>query len=489
MKLPTLVSLVLPALVAADTCATLASQNPEITQLKRSDKAFTPTLSYWSAACAAQQPSCILLPKSSSEVSTIIRALGTTTEPFAVKSGGHNPNCGFASVAGGPLVSLQYLNEVAYDAAARTVRVGPGNRWHNVSAALQGTGMTVVGGRMGEVGVGGYMLGGGLSFLSGQYGWAADNVVAYEVVLADGRIVNATAGQNRELFAALKGGGNKFGVVTAFTLRAHPQGEVWGGVIAFTGGNTPAMLRAIRDYTEYNTDAKAGIIATAELTGLNLVDIWILFLFYDAPAPPPGVFANFTQIPHLLDTTKRRSYHDLLTFNNGFVLKNQIYTIGTETTPLPAAEAQPVMQELYSAWHTAAASVARVSGVVASLAFQPLPKSIPAISTQAGGLVTGWDTAQDRIVLELDYSYWYPRDNAAIDGAMNATIGGLKGVVERNVAAKVLPEVKLPLFMNDGYFRQDYWGRIGGGSREKWGRIRRKFDAQGLWSRTGGFAL
>jgi hypothetical protein len=71
------------------------------------------------------------------------------------------------------------------------------------------------------------------------------------------------------------------------------------------------MLAAIRDYTEHNSDPKAGIIATAELTAYNLVDLWIVFFFYNGPKPPANVFKNFTDISALMDTTKTRSFHDL----------------------------------------------------------------------------------------------------------------------------------------------------------------------------------
>jgi FAD/FMN-containing dehydrogenase len=67
---------------------------------------------------------------------------------------------------------------------------------------------------------------GGLSFHSTLHGWAADNVVEYEVVLANGNIVIANNSTNQDLFAALKGGGSSFGIVTAFTLHTYPQGQV-----------------------------------------------------------------------------------------------------------------------------------------------------------------------------------------------------------------------------------------------------------------------
>ena len=107
-----------------------------------------------------------------------------------------------------------------------TVRVGPGNDWQDVHKALEDTGVTVVGGRIGEVGVGGYVVGGGLSFLSTQYGWAANNIVAFEVVLANATIVTASNTSHADLYEALKGGGNNYGIVTSYIMVAHPMGQV-----------------------------------------------------------------------------------------------------------------------------------------------------------------------------------------------------------------------------------------------------------------------
>jgi FAD/FMN-containing dehydrogenase len=121
---------------------------------------------YWSTACGALQPACILNPQTTDEVVAIVNVLRNNNETFAIKSGGHNPNNYFASVAGGPLISTSQLNEVVLDKVAETVRVGPGNRWDDVSSALDGTGYTAVGGRIGNVGVGGYMLGGKIKLLT-----------------------------------------------------------------------------------------------------------------------------------------------------------------------------------------------------------------------------------------------------------------------------------------------------------------------------------
>lgn len=212
--------------VAADTCSQASTLNA--TDIKRSPSLeyLTEQQNYWSTGCSALKPSCILYPTSANEVATIVQILNDNNETFAVKSGGHNPNEGFSSIQSGPLISTKELNEVVFDAASMTVRVGPGNDWEDVHKALEGTNVTVVGGRIGEVGVGGYVVGGGLSFLSTQYGWAANNIVSFEVVLANATIVTASNTSHPDLYRALKGGGNNYGIVTAYNMIAHPMGQV-----------------------------------------------------------------------------------------------------------------------------------------------------------------------------------------------------------------------------------------------------------------------
>lgn len=131
-----------------------------------------------------------------------------------------------------------------------------------------------MGGRIGNTGVGGLILGGGLSYMSAQYGWSASSVLAYEVVLADGSIATASATEHEDLFKALKGGGTNFGIVTSYLLQTYRQGDIYGGnlVYARTEKTDKKLLKAVRDFTEYNIDDKAAVIVTAERTNLNLVD-------------------------------------------------------------------------------------------------------------------------------------------------------------------------------------------------------------------------
>lgn len=187
--------LALAPLAAADICSKLETENIEIEQSPSLD--YTSELhDYWSLACGDLKPACIVYPSSAQEVATIVKELHQTNDFFAVKSGGHMPNTGFASVQDGVLISTKNLNQVVYHDDDLTADIGPGLSWEDAQKGLDGTGRTIVGGRMGGVGIGGYMLGGGLSFLSSQYGWAANNVVDYEVVLANGTVVHATEKEN-----------------------------------------------------------------------------------------------------------------------------------------------------------------------------------------------------------------------------------------------------------------------------------------------------
>jgi FAD/FMN-containing dehydrogenase len=149
---------------ASTTCSQVQSTHPEIELVFQGQLAYTDINNqYWSTACIAEKPACIILPASAQQLVDVLVILNQNNEPFAVKSGGHTPNC-YSSINGGPLIATKRMNQVIYDEASQTVDVGPGNRWMDVTQALLGTGVTIVGGRMGEVGVSGLTLGGEKAF-------------------------------------------------------------------------------------------------------------------------------------------------------------------------------------------------------------------------------------------------------------------------------------------------------------------------------------
>ena len=167
--------------------------------------------------------------------------------PLAVRGGGHNGG-GLGSVDSGMVVDLSLMRSVSVDPEGRTVRVGGGCTWGEVDAATHEHGLAVPCGIIATTGVGGLTLGGGLGHLTRGYGLTIDNLLGAEVVLADGEHVHASAGENEDLFWALRGGGGNFGVVTEFTFRAHPVSDVVGGPTFWPIEQTAEVLAAYREF-------------------------------------------------------------------------------------------------------------------------------------------------------------------------------------------------------------------------------------------------
>ncbi|PLB53475.1 FAD dependent oxidoreductase [Aspergillus steynii IBT 23096] len=485
----TAIAACLAAFATADVCSKLEAEGIPI------DKRLTidyhqDLKDYWSTACGDLRPTCIAAPSSAFEMSQIVKELHNFNTSFAVKSGGHMPNNGFASIQDGLLVSTKNLNDVVYNPDDRTAIIGPGLSWEEAQKGLDDVdaGRALVGGRLGGVGVGGYMLGGGLSFLSSQYGWAANNVVNFEVVLANGTIVNANKDENEDLFGVLKGGGSNFGIVTAYTLETHPIGKVWGGNYIFKASQTAEVLEAVRDFTDNYPDDKAAVIVTAEHAAL--LNTWIMFLFYDGPEPPNGVFDKFKALKPT-DTTKTwDSYYDLLKNNDFFILKGQRYTIATETTPVPDKSAgKEVMQTYYDHWFNVTKSVIDVPGVIGSLAFQPMPGAITKKAKAKGGDLYNFPTDTNYIVLELDFSYLFPASDKRIDEANRRLFNGFDEHISEFVDQGVLPDVRRPIFLNDANYAQDYWGRSESTQHAR--EVREIYDPDMFFQKrtSGGFRL
>jgi FAD/FMN-containing dehydrogenase len=205
--------------------------------------------SYWSNT-SKLNPACIVRPKSAEEVSSTLQALVATKQKFAIRSGGHTPYAGANNIDGGVTIDLGLLNWTRFVAASETADLGPGGRWGPVYEELRKYERVVAGGRDGHVGVAGLLLGGGKTFFTARRGFACDDVVSYEVVLADGSIVTADDSHHEDLFRALKGGMNNFGIVTNFKMRTFKCDEVWAGLRFYTKEVLPDAVQALYDFTE-----------------------------------------------------------------------------------------------------------------------------------------------------------------------------------------------------------------------------------------------
>jgi FAD/FMN-containing dehydrogenase len=179
----------------------------------------------------------------------VVAAVAVAREQNAlvsVKCTGHNV-AGFAVCDGGLAIDLSLMKSISVDPVGRTVRVGAGCTWGEVNDALQPHSLAAAGGFVSLTGVSGLTLGGGLGWLVRKHGLALDNLISARVVLADGRVVTASASENDDLFWALRGGGGNFGIVTEFEFRVHEGGSVLAGIALHPFAAARDVLRRWRD--------------------------------------------------------------------------------------------------------------------------------------------------------------------------------------------------------------------------------------------------
>ena len=194
-----------------------------------------------------KRPTVIARCASAEDVAQVIGFASTHDLPLAIRGGGHNGG-GLGSVDDGIVADLSRLRAISVDPDSRTVRVGGGATWGEVDAATNPHGLAVPCGIISTTGVGGLTLGGGLGHLTRGYGLTIDNLIAADVVLADGQLVRASADENAELFWAIRGGGGNFGAVTEFTFQGHPVSEIVGGPTFWPIEQTEEVLAAYRDF-------------------------------------------------------------------------------------------------------------------------------------------------------------------------------------------------------------------------------------------------
>ena len=166
---------------------------------------------------------------------------------LAVRGGAHN-GPGLGTCDDGLVIDLSGLRGVRVDPAERTVRVEGGCTSGDMDHASHAFGLAVPSGIISTTGVAGLTLGGGSGYLTRRYGLTIDNLLEADVVLADGRLVTASATQNADLYWALRGGGGNFGVVTSFLFRAHPVGTVHAGLTLWELDRAGEILAWYRDF-------------------------------------------------------------------------------------------------------------------------------------------------------------------------------------------------------------------------------------------------
>jgi FAD/FMN-containing dehydrogenase len=165
----------------------------------------------------------------------------------AVRGGGHNA-AGLGVCDDGLVIDLSRISFVHVDPSSRQVRAGGGATLGAMDHATHAFGLAVPAGILSTTGVGGLTLGGGLGHLTRKYGLTIDNLIAADLVLADGSFVTASADENTDLFWAIRGGGGNFGIVTSFLFQAHPVSTVCTGPMLWELDQAPDVMRWYREF-------------------------------------------------------------------------------------------------------------------------------------------------------------------------------------------------------------------------------------------------
>ncbi|KAL2829468.1 hypothetical protein BDW59DRAFT_159056 [Aspergillus cavernicola] len=365
----------------------------------------------WSETCLLT-PQCVFLPSDASDVARAVQIIADAQSPFAVISGGHMPVPGAASTPDGVLISLHALTTLALSDDRSILHLGPGNLWGEVYNYTSQYGLAVNGGRYGQVGVGGLLVGGGIGYFSSQYGWGANTVVEYEVVLANGTVAVVRADSHPDLFWALKGGSNYFGIVTRYDMKTFPANQAYSSAQIRPG--TPAVastwFNALNAYLAPGggvEDVRAAIMPIVALTPENGTYEVINLEFYADPIARPRAFENFTSIP-------------------GPTLMNETvvapWTYLSSALDIPAYAAKTSRQAFWSfsflpdpraisitnrtIFGEAATTLTDITGSTVTLSYQPISQAWLEAARAAGGDVLDLDPEDGPFVAGLLSTTW-----------------------------------------------------------------------------------
>ncbi|KAL1611741.1 hypothetical protein SLS59_000460 [Nothophoma quercina] len=270
----------------------------------------------WSESCSA-----VVAVRSTSDVSATLEQIRKHKLPFTVRGGGHSTS-GSASIDNGLVIDLSKMRGVTVDPEARTITAEGGTIWEDVDVAAAKHGLATVGGTVNHTGVGGLTLGGGYGYLTGKYGLTIDNLLSVEIVLASGSVVTASKDQNPDLFWAIRGAGQNFGVVTSFTFQGYPQpNPVFAGPLVFPPTALPQIVSFMNKFHSTNDGNQALLVAFSSPPPAN-APVILTQLFHNGPeSEAKQIFADLFALEPLANMSSMVPYpvlNSLLNVSAGF---------------------------------------------------------------------------------------------------------------------------------------------------------------------------
>jgi FAD/FMN-containing dehydrogenase len=238
------------------------------------DDRYAAATAIW-AKPVGRPPRAVVHCRTPEDVQLAVRAARDCDLPLSVRGGGHD--WAARALCPGIVIDLSRMNSVVVDSDNRTARIAGGARASDVVAMTDPLRVAAVAGSFGGVGMAGFTLGGGYGALIGRFGLALDNLLAAEVVLADGRVVVANSKSEEELFWALRGGGGNFGVVTALQHRLHHLPGVRSGMLIYPFSEAKAVLERCTDMAASMPEAltvQLGFVAGADGVVVFVAPTW-----------------------------------------------------------------------------------------------------------------------------------------------------------------------------------------------------------------------
>ncbi len=227
------------------------------------DAGYAEACRVWNGEHDGHRPALVVRCTGAADVIAAVGFARSNRLPIAVRGGGHSV-AGFSTCDDGIVIDLAPMASVSVDPVTRRATVGGGAVWADVDHETQAHGLATTGGLVSTTGVAGFTLGGGIGWTMRKFGLACDNLVAADVVTADGRLVHAGETENADLLWGLRGGGGNFGIVTSFEFDVHPLGPmVYAGPVFYPAAAAGDLLRAFRDWS---ADAPDEITALVNLT-------------------------------------------------------------------------------------------------------------------------------------------------------------------------------------------------------------------------------
>lgn len=224
------------------------------------DPAYDQARAVWNGAID-RRPAVIVRARGVADVLAAVRFGRDRELTVAVRGGGHNV-AGFGTCDDGIVIDLSPMKGVQVDPAAPAVRAEGGVLWGELDHETQAFGLATTGGLVSSTGIAGFTLGGGIGWLMRKHGLAADNLLAADVVTADGALVRASEHDNADLLRGLRGGGGNFGIVTSFEYALHRVGPtVYGGAIFHPADRAADLLRFYATWTQSLPDELTTMVA------------------------------------------------------------------------------------------------------------------------------------------------------------------------------------------------------------------------------------